>query len=428
MNDGQRKQTTEYYMNNSENYLQRRRFLKVMAASGLCPLLAPMARAAEVAGVLTNGSPTANDLVAEPVPRRKLGKTGVSIPCLAVGGVRKKEVMDRALHFGFTHWDTAASYSGSEKAIGEYLSANKGVREKLFISTKPADIATPLPIVADMQKQLEQSLQDLKTDYIDLYLGVHAMRSPNQLTDELRQFAETAKKKGQIRFFGFSNHANTTDNLAAAAKLEWIDALLVAFNYRMMARPNPKFTEALEACHKANIGMIAIKTQGFGAKSLSEEEKKLTDHFTAKGFEEAQAKIKLVLEDKRFASASVGMSTVDIVNSCAGAALDRIKLSQLDRELLAQHAHATCDSYCAGCANVCGATLPAEFPLVSDIMRFMMYHENYGEPERARELFSQIPVELRQRLLAADYGPAESRCPQHMPIGSLVAEACRKLA
>jgi len=48
--------------------------------------------------------------------------------------------------------------------------------------------------------------------------------------------------------------------------------------------------------------------------------------------------------------------------------------------------------------------------------------------DRARELFAQIPVEARRRLLSIDYSVAEARCPQHMPIGELVAEAVSKLA
>ncbi len=397
--------------------IERRQFLKLMAAAGLCPLLAPVAKAADV---LTP--------VSGQVPRRKLGKTGVMIPCLAVGAPQTAEVMDRALHYGFTHWDTAASYSGCEPAIGRYFAQNKGARANVFLSAKPADITTPFPVVADVQKSLEQSLKEMKTDYIDMYFGVHAMRKPEQLTDELRQFAETAKKKGQIRFFGFSNHANMAENLPAAAKLDWIDACFVAYNYRYKAKPNPKLEAAIDACHQAGIGLIAIKTQGFGSKSLSAEEKVLTDHFTTKGYEEAQAKIKLVLEDKRFTSASVGMKTVEIVDSCAGAALDKSKLTQQDRQVLEQFAQTTCDSYCAGCANVCGAALPVGLPMISDIMRYRMYHENYGEPERARALFAQIPGDVRQQLLTTDFRQAEALCPQRIPIGELVTDACQKLA
>ena len=70
-----------------------------------------------------------------------------------------------------TYWDTAASYN-TEPYIGDYFRANKAVRDKVFLCTKPADLTTPLPVIADVQKSLEQSLKTLGPDHIDLFMGV----------------------------------------------------------------------------------------------------------------------------------------------------------------------------------------------------------------------------------------------------------------
>jgi len=56
-------------------------------------------------------------------------------------------------------------------------------------------------------------------------------------------------------------------------------------------------------------------------------------------------------------------------------------------------------------------------------MRYLMYYNSYGDRERVRELFAQIPIHVRNKLLNIDYNLAEARCPQRMPIGKLVAEA-----
>jgi hypothetical protein len=61
-------------------------------------------------------------------------------------------------------------------------------------------------------------------------------------------------------------------------------------------------------------------------------------------------------------------------------------------------------------------------------MRYLMYYNSYGDEARARQLFAQIPDGIKCKLLSTDYGPAEVRCPQHLPIGELVAEAISKLA
>jgi uncharacterized protein len=405
--------------------IERRRFLQLMAVTGLSPWATGVASA--TADVPATAAPSS-------VPRRKLGKTGVEISCVGLGATmgynsplgpgQEKEIFARALDFGINYWDTASSYK-TEPFLGDYFRTHKGLREKIFLCTKPDDLTTPRPVIADVQKSLEQSLRTMNTDYIDLFLGVHAMPNPECLTDELRQFAETAKKKGLIRFFGFSNHANTANNLAAAAKLDWIDALLVAYNYRQVK--DEKVQAGLDACVKSDIGLVAIKAQGFGATTMTGEEQKLTAHFTDKGFDPMQAKLKLVLEDKRFAAAAVGMKRVEIVQSCAGAATDNTKLGQADKQALEQHAAATCSGYCVGCAQICGAALPG-LPRVSDIMRYLMYCNSYGERELARGLFARFPAEARAALLAADYRQAEALCPQRVPIAARVAEAFRTLA
>ena len=61
-------------------------------------------------------------------------------------------------------------------------------------------------------------------------------------------------------------------------------------------------------------------------------------------------------------------------------------------------------------------------------MRYLMYYNSYGDMDRARELFAQIPYSARSKLLSTDYSAAESRCPQHLPIGELITEAVSKLA
>jgi predicted aldo/keto reductase-like oxidoreductase len=164
-----------------------------------------------------------------------------------------------------------------------------------------------------------------------------------------------------------------------------------------------------------------------GQRIKTEADKKLTEHFLQRGFTEGQAKIKLVLEDKRFSSACVGMKNVSVLNSNVAAAFDKTKLTQADREVFSQYAKATCDGYCAGCSNICNAALP-DVPYVSDIMRYLMYYNSYCEQAEAKRLFAQIPLGVRNKLLSTDYSAAEARCPQHLRIHELVTEAVSKLA
>ena len=412
-----------------QNKIDRRNFLKAMGAAGLAPAFAGA----------TNNEPNAPEKTQEPkfpqVPKRKLGKTGVEVSCLSLGANRldNQTILRAALRWGVNYWDTANSYVGgnSEIEIGKFLSKNPDARKKLFIVTK----ASRARSVADVEERLADSLKKMNTEYIDLYYGVHGLRDPAQLTDELRKWVENAKKRKLIRFFGFSTHRNMAQCLTAAAKLGWIDALMTSYNFRLMQ--DNEITDAVEACHKAGIGLIAMKTIAFsirerrqmeaGGQIDTDEDKKLVGHFLQRGFTEQQAKIKAVLEDERISSACVGMNNVAALTSNVAAVLDKTKLTQTDKNILKQYAKATCTGYCAGCARLCDSILP-DTPYVSDIMRYLMYYNSYGDRQHARELFAQIPGEVKSKLLTVDYSDAEARCPQRIPIGKFIAEAVRKLA
>lgn len=377
---------------------------------------------------------TAKKIQKPKLPMRKLGKTGVEVPCLCLGGdfsfIDKQIVLRKALEWGVTYWDTAYNYGGgnAERGIGKFLSKNPELRKKLFIVSKAAIFRGTIT-AEKVENRLQASLKRMNTKYVDLYYAFHGLSDPAHLTDELKQWAKSAKKRNLIRFFGFSTHKNMAKCLAAAAKLDWIDAITTLYNFRLMQ--DSKMQAAIKACHKAGIGLTAMKALSRSVRRLqkveTEADKKLVGHFLQKGFTEGQAKIKVVLQDKRISSVCVGMNNVAILTSNIAAALDKTKLAPADMEALNQYARATCGDYCAGCAYICDSALP-DVPYVSDIMRYLMYYNSYGDKNRARELFAQIPGNVRSKLLSIDYRLAEVRCPQHLPIGEFVAEAVRKLA
>ncbi len=403
-------------MNEKQNTIDRRNFLKTVGAAGLSSVL--VSKGATAGSNQSNAEEETQKPKYPQVPRRKLGKTGVKIPCLSLGTNRldNQVVLKNTLQWGVSYWDTGNFYVGgnSEISIGKFLSKNPDNRKKLFISSKAMRAKT----LADVEKSLATSLKRMNIKYIDLYYGRHMLSDPAQLTDELRQWAKSAKERKLIRHFGITTHQNMAQVLAAAAKLDWIDAILTLYNFRL--RHDAKMQAAIEACHKAGIGLIAMKTQGLQIKT--KEDKKLAEHFLQRGFTEGQAKIKAVLEDKRFSSACVGMNKIGILKENIAAVLDKTKLSQADMAVFKEYAQATCSGYCAGCAYICDSALP-DAPYVSNIMRYLMYYNSYGEQAEARSLFAQIPTSVRNKLLDMDYTLAEARCPQRLPIRELIAEA-----
>jgi aryl-alcohol dehydrogenase-like predicted oxidoreductase len=359
----------------------------------------------------TNGSDTTK--VSEPkiVPTRPFGKTGVNVSILSLGGVlgvNDQLMFRQALKMGVTYWDTADSYGRgkNEIAIGKYFAKFPNDRKKIFLVTK-AGTSDPQKLT----EKLNASLQKMNTSYVDLYFIHYVSDVRYELTKEVKNWAEKAKAEGKIRFFGFSAHKNMEDNLFAAAKLGWIDGIMMSYNYRLMVKS--KMKRAVDACVRAGIGLTAMKTQAaFSANfyasigSKTDEALKLTENFIKKGYTAEQANLKVVWENSNIASICSAMPNITILQANVAAALNKKNLSAGDRQRLEQYAQRTAPCYCTGCANICEAKVDLDVP-ISDILRCSMYHHAYGDREKALTLFNTLPEEVKANILKADYSKPE---------------------
>jgi predicted aldo/keto reductase-like oxidoreductase len=420
--------SVETNMKDESSKLNRREFLLTAGGAGLASVLGaastfadPNSPKAPDAGKAKDPNTPATKF--PQVSRRKLGKTGVMVPILSIGGtfdmLENQIVLRRALDWGINYWDTAYSYNNgnSELGIGKFLSKNKNMRKNLFIVTKTSDTED----VKQMEGRLQKSLERMQTPYVDL-LFWHGLSAPASLTEELKAFAKSCKDRGLIKYYGFSTDTNMAPCLAAAARLDWIDVIMTIYNFREMQ--SPEMQSAIDACYKANIGLVAMKTQAKGPET--DGDKKLVGHFLERGFTEYQAKLKVVWEDERIASICSLMPNIAILVSNVAAALDKTKLTQADMNVFKEYAATTCSGYCAGCANICGAAVPG-VP-IRDTMRFLMYHDSYGSRQLAKEHFAAIDAEIRDKMATLDYSLAEQNCPQKLPIGRLIRDAVTKLA
>ena len=403
----------------------RRDFLKTAGAVGIGSMLSPMDNLTHAKGLYA-----ANESQQSLVPTRPFGKTGINVPILSLGGGfadSKMLLMKQAVKLGVSYWDTANQYSGgrSEKAIGKYLKKYPEDREKIFLVTKSAVSSSQ-----GLDWHLETSLKRMNTTYINLFFSHDVSSVEYQVTPEVKTWAEKAKAEGKIRLFGFSTHKKMEECLIAAAKLGWIDGIMLSYNFRIMN--NDMMKKAVENCASAGIGLTAMKTQaygGFGTQTITPNEKELNliDKLRDKKLTKEQAKLKAVWEDPRIASICSRMPNMTILKANAAAAMDRTELSSQDNHLLNQYARETASNYCAGCAQNCEQAINGEVP-ISDVMRYLMYSRCYGEFKRARKLFSDLPTQVRKRIAKIDYTKAEQKCPQGMHIGRLMRKAASELA
>ena len=212
-------------MNEKSKNISRRNFIKTAGVAGIGSALGGLSSLAHA-----RGSSSSNEPEHETVPTRPFGKTGENVSILSLGGELSASdllVFRQAFKLGVTYWDTDNWYGWgkNEKAIGKYFAKFPADREKVFLVSK-ASTSDP----KKMTETLNVSLERMNTTYIDLYFIHYVSNVKKELTDAVKVWAEKAKSEGKIRFFGFSAHKNMENSMLAAAKLGWIDGIMMSYN------------------------------------------------------------------------------------------------------------------------------------------------------------------------------------------------------
>lgn len=406
-------------MSEKEKKDSRRTFLKAAGAIGAGSIIGTLAP-------FVNASDKSSSKKIPPmtVPIRPFGKTGVNVSILSLGGVLGMSdllIFRQAIKMGVTYWDTADGYGRgkNEKAIGKYFAKFPNDREKVFLVTKAA-ASDPNKLT----EKLNTSLHRMNTSYVDMYFIHYVKDVKDELTSEVKSWAEKSKADGKIRFFGFSTHKNMENNMLAAAKLGWIDGIMMSYNYRLMVKDDMK--RAVDACVKAGIGLTAMKTQAaFSANfyasigSETDDALNMVESFLKKGYTEEQAKLKVVWENPNIASICSAMPNMTILQANVAAALNKNKLSLRDKQLFERYAQKTAGGYCAGCADICESAVDFRVP-ISDVLRCSMYYNSYGDRDKALALFNDLPTEQKRNISKTDYSKAEKKCPQKIQIGKVL--------
>ena len=318
--------------------MDRREFLgtvaAVVAGKAIC---AKPALGAESPGRQESGKPA--------LPSRVLGKTGVKISALILGGVaamkepptakfHPAELANAALDAGITYFDTAPSYNNgqSEQNYGEVLATR---RKEVFLASKTGNRSCD-----GAMREVEASLKRLRTDRLDL-LQIHGVTEKEDFSkwdasDGVLKALNKLRDQKVTRFIGVTGHENA-QAMRRAIELFDFDTILTTFNptARRLA-----FQElVLPLAREKRMGILAMKVMGGGLGSLAVGNPIKNDdvwyHDAAPRQAQAGMLIRYAL-GLPISAAVVGMGSLEHLKVNVGAVRDDRPLSEPERKELEQ--------------------------------------------------------------------------------------------
>jgi len=332
---------------------------------------------------------------------RTLGKTGLKVTSVGFGCMITSDtsVIERAADIGITYFDTARVYQSgnNERMVGAAL---KGKRQNIALSSK-----TPATNKEGALSDLDTSLRELGTDHLDIWY-LHAKTKPADVTDELIDAQQTAKKAGKIRFAGVSTHSGQAELIPALTANPHIDVILTAYNFSMGQTLDP----LIAAAHAAGKGVVAMKVMAGGFRNTKPGDK-LYNTFKRDGA--LLAALRWVLKSPDIGTTIPSMTDMDQLEENLHAMTGTF--TKFDEILLARQLEYIAPLYCRMCGQ-CDGSCAKGLP-VADLLRYLTYADGYGQFSLGRERFLELPAQVAQ--VRCD---ACSACTVSCPHGVRVSE------
>jgi aryl-alcohol dehydrogenase-like predicted oxidoreductase len=201
------------------------------------------------------------------IPKRPLGKTGVELTVVGMGGARfhlipfddGKALVRRAYDLGINYFDMARSYWNG-RAEEVYGAVIPEFRKSIFLTSKSGQRSA-----GEATKELETSLRTMKTDYLDLW-QIHSLTSKEDVEKALGpggalEAFVAAKKAGKCRFIGFTGHTDPEVNLAMMRGYDGFDTMLMPLHAADTVYLSFE-KNALPAAKERGLGVLGMKIFG----------------------------------------------------------------------------------------------------------------------------------------------------------------------
>ena len=329
---------------------------------------------------------------------RVLGKTGLKISTLGFGGIPiqridaagTKVLMKQLAEAGVNYIDTARGYTVSESYLGEAL---EGIRDKFVLATKSM-ARTAEAMAAD----IEISLKNLRTDYIDLY-QVH---NPNvQQLDQVcapggaLEALFAAREAGKIGHIGITAHS--TEVFEKALELDWVETIMFPYNI-----VESQGEALIRKCAEKNIGFIVMKPLAGGA------------------IEDATLALRYICANPDISVVIPGMADPKELEQNLAAISDTAPLSPVELEKIEGIRKELGTNFCRRCNYCAPCTAGISIP---NVFLFDGYFSRYGLADWAKSRYGAMPKKASDCI---GCGICETRCPYNLPIRQMMKLVAEK--
>ena len=322
-----------------------------------------------------------------------LGKTGMRISAVGFGGIPIQKVdvpavrtlMQALAEQGVNYIDTARGYTVSERYLGEAL---EGMRDKFVIATK-----SMARTKAAMEKDIETSLANLRTDHIELYQvhnpslkDLETVTSPGGALEALLE----AKAAGKIGHIGVTAHMATV--FERALDMDWVETVMFPYNI-----VETQGEALMRRCTEQNVGFIVMKPLAGGA------------------LEDATLALRFIRQNPDVSVVIPGMYSVDEVRQNLAAMEDASPLTAQELERIDAIRKELGTQFCRRCnyCQPCTAGIG-----ISGIFVLEGYLQRYGLGDWAKARYAGMEKKAGDCI---GCGACEARCPYQLPIREMLA-------
>ena len=326
---------------------------------------------------------------------RILGKSGLNISRLGFGGIPIQKIdaegtgrlIEKLISEGVNFIDTARGYTVSEEYLGYAL---KGVRDRFVLATKSMARTREA-----MAKDIDISLKNLGTDYIDLYqvhnpsaADLEKVIAPGGALEALLE----AKASGKIGHIGITLHA--VELFERAIELPWVETVMFPYNI-----VETQGEELIKKCAENDIGFICMKPLAGGA------------------IEDGRVALRFIASNPDVTVIIPGMAEEREIEDNVSAIADASPLCADELTEIAKIRTRLGTNFCRRCNYCAPCTVGINIP---GVFLFEGYYSRYDLKDWARARYETLPKTASDCI---GCGVCESRCPYNLPIRDMLKNA-----